>query len=298
MRGLFNRAIIESGECTHTSTFIQPHQAVVAQGNMLAARLGCNVPATAAACLRSQSAADILSASSGLTVARANVGGPLLPLHPIDAIAQLDFIVPVIIGANHDEQRKGVIGTTGLPGTVQGYQQYLNNAFGASAPLVAAQYPLAAFSDPAYAAGAAASDSGVPSGIGVCPMLVELGGALSRVTQVWEYELDDPDAGAAGPVPAGFQVGSEHGAEGKFLYDLKSIVPATKTPQEQLMGDQMLRYWGAFVRGSVPTDGTLVWPMYNSSQQVLRFQPTGNVLIPTAQVSSEHRCMCWATVGF
>jgi carboxylesterase type B len=91
--------------------------------------------------------------------------------------------------------------------------------------------------------------------------------------------------------------GSEHGSEGKFLYNYASIQPATQTAQEQVMGDQMRRYWGSFARGSFPTDGTLTWPLFNFTQQVIRFQPTGNVLVPMSQVASEHRCAFWASLG-
>ena len=205
--------------------------------------------------------------------------------------------MPVLLGSVHDETRSSVLGTTGFPGTIGGYQQYLNNSFGASAALVAAEYPPGAYSDPAYAAGAAASDSGFPSGIGVCPMLVEQANALSRVTKVFAYELNDPDAGALAAVPGGFQVGSEHGSEGKFLYNYVSIRPATQTAQEQVMADQMLRYWGSFARGTLPTDGTLTWPLLNFSQQAMRFQPTGNVLVPMSQVAGEHHCAFWASLG-
>jgi para-nitrobenzyl esterase len=295
--GLFNRGIIESGECTKTSVFIATHQNAAAQGQTLVSRLGCTNPATAAACLRSAGGASILSAASGLSVSTANIGGALMAMHPIDAFAQARFIVPVMIGANHDETRSSVLATTGFPATVQTYQQYLNNSFGALAALVATEYPLGAYSDPAYAAGAASSDSGFPSGIGVCPMLVEQANALARVTKTWAYELNDPNAGALSAVPPGFEVGSEHVAEAKFLYN-SAVLPTSRTPAEQMMGDQVLHYWGAFAHGSFPTDGNLTWPLYNFGQQVIRFQPTGNVLVPMSLVSNEHHCAFWAGLGF
>jgi carboxylesterase type B len=297
--GLFQRAVIESGECTKGSAFIVTHAFATGQGQGFAAALGCGDPATTAGCLRSASAQAILSATTGFTLARANVGGVLMPLHPVDAFAQARFIVPVMIGAVHDETRSSVLPTTGFPGTMQGYQQFMSNAFGASAPLVEAQYPPAAFSDPAYAAGAATSDSGYPSGIGVCPVLVEKVAALSRITKVYAYELNDPTGGinSSAAQPPGFVVGSEHGAQLKFFYNLQSIQPQTRTPEELDMQNRMLRYYGAFAGGRPLGDGNLVWPLFNLTQQVIRFQPTGDVLVPMSTVDAEHRCAFWASLG-
>src|SRR4029450_2938787 len=98
------------------------------------------------------------------------------------------------------------------------------------------------------AAGAAASDSGAPSGIGVCPMLFEQADALAGVTATYAYELNDPNAGRLGAVPAGFEVGSEHAAEVKFLYNgyVGTLQPPGIRPDEQAMAHSMLRYWATF----------------------------------------------------
>ena len=78
-------------------------------------------------------------------------------------------MVPVIVGANRDETRSSGIAATGFPGTSARYTTYLNNSFGANASQVAQHYPLSNYSDPAYAAGAASSDSGFPAGSGCAP---------------------------------------------------------------------------------------------------------------------------------
>ena len=91
------------------------------------------------------------------------------------------------------------LNVTGFPATAETFNKYLAGAFGPLAPLVAAQYPLDKVADPAYAAGAAASDSGIPNGIGVCPMLVELGSALAKATDApgrgwhWGAEAHHPE---------------------------------------------------------------------------------------------------------
>jgi para-nitrobenzyl esterase len=294
---LFHRAAIESGECTTTSAFIITHRAALLQGALIAAKAGCTDPASFTSCLRSASTASIVAASTGVGQITANVGGHLLPQHPIFAFAAGDLDeVPTIVGAQHDEQRSAPLATTGFPATLAGYNTYLSNAFGVLAPMVAAQYPASAYADPVYAAGAAASDSGIPSGIGVCPMLVEQGDVLGKVTRAFAYEMDDPSGGAlAASLPAGFEIGSEHASEINFLY---AQLAATRTAGEQAMQARMLRYWGTFARTGHP-EGALAWPQLRErSRNVIRFTPTGDALIGWDAISAEHRCGFWAQVGY
>ena len=56
--------------------------------------------------------------------------------------------IPLIVGANRDEQKHNAAETTGFPGTTQGYQKYLLNSFGPLASLVAAEYLISSYSAP------------------------------------------------------------------------------------------------------------------------------------------------------
>ena len=294
---LFERAIVESGECTGTSGFIVSHQTALLQGAKFAAKVGCTDPKEFTSCLRSKPAAALLSASEGLGISTANVGGNLMPKAPMEAIesGETDRI-PVIVGANHDEQKRSPVETTGFPATEQDFQKYLKNAFGPLASLVAGEYPPGAFADPAYAAGAAASDSGIPNGIGFCPMLMELGGALAKVTQTFAYELDDP-RGSGVPDSTGFELGSLHTAEVGFLYAEKPMGP--RTAEQMQLATRMQHYWATFARTGHPKDGTHEWPALQSgSGSVLRFQPSGDVLMSSPSVSAEHHCDFWARLGY
>lgn len=293
----FRRAIIESGECTNMSAYIASHQAALLQGAKFAAKAGCADPEAFTSCLRSKSPSTLLLASEGLGMFTANIGGALMPTAPIDVIESGEMErIPVIVGANHDEQKHNPVETTGFPATEQSYQKYLKNAYGPLEPLVAYEYPPNAFADPAYAAGAAASDSGVPNGIGFCPMLPELGGALAKVTQTFAYELNDP-RGSGTPDSAGFELGSMHTAEIGFLY---AQVAADKHTTEQVqMASRMQHYWATFVRSGHPKDGDHEWPALQAgSGSILRFQPNGDVMVPRATVSAEHHCDFWAQLGY
>ena len=294
---LFQRAIIESGECTPTSAYIIGHEAALLQGARFAAKVGCSDPKAFASCLRSKPASTLLSASEGLGMFTANIGGSLMPRAPLEAIASGEMErLPVIVGANHDEQKRNPVQTTGFPATAQTYEKYLKDAFGPLAPIVAAEYPPSAFADPAYAAGAAASDSGIPNGIGVCPMLTELGGALAKATQTFAYELNDP-RGSGMPDSNGFELGSMHTAEIGFLY--AEIKPGSRTPEQTQLAARMQHYWATFARNGRPKDGASEWPTLQSgSGNILRFQPGGDVTVPAGMVSAEHHCDFWARLGY
>jgi para-nitrobenzyl esterase len=294
---LFQRAIIESGECTPTSAYVISHETALLQGAKFAAKAGCTDPKTFTSCLRSKPASTLLSSSEGLGMFTANIGGSLLPKAPLAAIESGELErIPVIVGANHDEQKRNPVQTTGFPATAQTYDKYLKDAFGPLAPIVASEYPASAFADPAYAAGAAASDSGIPNGIGVCPMLTELGGALAKATQTFAYELNDP-RGSGMPDSNGFELGSMHTAEIGFLY--AEAKPGSHTPEQMQLAARMQHYWATFARTGHPKDGAAEWPALQAgSGNVLRFQPNGDVIVPAATVAAEHHCDFWTRLGY
>jgi para-nitrobenzyl esterase len=292
---IFRRAIIESGECTRSSAYITSHRDALLHGTKFAANARCTDAAKFASCLRSNPATTLLSASERSGPFTSNIGGSLMPNAPIEAIESGELErIPVIVGANHDEQRRSPLETVGFPATEQSYHKYLTDAFGPLGPLVALQYPSAAFVDPSYAAGAVASDSGVPNGIGVCPMLVELARALAKFNQTFAYELSDPH-GSGVADSAGFEPGSLHTAEIGFLYS--QVAPVWHTPEQVQMATRMQRYWATFVQNGRPNDGSHDWPSL-SSGSILRFQPSGDFLVPTRSFSEDHHCEFWAGLGY
>ena len=293
---LFHKAILQSAECTHSTGYITSHSTALRQGATVAAKAGCTDPAAFLACLRAKPAAELQQAAASVGPYTANVGGHLMTRAPIDVMRAGDMPrIPVIVGATRDEQRRSPIATTGFPATPEGFQKYLTNMFGTLAPLVAAKYPPSAFKDPAYAAGAAASDSGVPNGIGVCPMLVELGGVLARTTTTFAYELADPH-GSGGPDKTGFEPGSLHTSEIPFLFG--RMDPETRTPAQIELARRMQRYWATFARTGQPQDGATRWAAVGSSKAVLRFQPAGDAVVDLAALSTEHRCEFWNQIGY
>src|SRR5262249_14848929 len=101
--GLFSRAIAESG-----GIFPPPRkQAAGRQRTALANSLGCPKAATAAACMRTKTVAEILAAepTSGLSWGPV-AGGFTLPASPLSAFESGRYLhVPLLQGSNHDEGR-------------------------------------------------------------------------------------------------------------------------------------------------------------------------------------------------
>ncbi len=127
-RGLFAKAIMESGSCVS-----QPLAAAQKSGLAFAAKAGCANPATAAACLRAKPESALLDASTSISGLVFTADGADLPVAPARAITSGRFTrVPVIIGTNHDEGRTFAQGFSSY--TRQQYQQFVTANDGSLAP--------------------------------------------------------------------------------------------------------------------------------------------------------------------
>jgi para-nitrobenzyl esterase len=123
--GLFHRAISQSGPCSYTITPLRdedaraPVQSAVSQGRLFAQALRCDAAPDVAACMRSRTVEEVLTAAPRLTElerfgARYQpiVDGYVLPEPPWTALRAGRFNrVPFITGSNQDE---GTVFTTDL----------------------------------------------------------------------------------------------------------------------------------------------------------------------------------------
>jgi para-nitrobenzyl esterase len=110
-RGLFQRAIIQSGACASPLSTVSVDDAE-AGGVRMALALGCKAGADAADCLRHASTHALLKAPPsrrgllGLDSWSAASGGDVLPVSPREAFEAGHFAaVPVVDGTNRDEGR-------------------------------------------------------------------------------------------------------------------------------------------------------------------------------------------------
>jgi carboxylesterase type B len=290
-RGLFVRAMIQSGSC-----FSQTLAEAQAGGTTYAHAAGCADDATAAACLRGKTPAQLLDTAS--PPARFVRGVPALPRDPDTAVRTGDFArVPVVIGANRDEGRtfsQAYIGYTQAQ-----YTATVEALFGTRAPEILARYPWPADADqftPAYLIGAIFTDSGFVAGIGGCPNR-SLTRALARYTRTFSYEFDHRTGPGLTPIP-GYVWGAGHAAELAYLwpsFDNGTPIAPTFTPAERRLALDMVRYWGSFVRTGYPVAWfSAPWPPVNHTGLTLSLRAGGHsTLITDREVAAEHQCDLW-----
>ena len=299
-RGLFARAIMESGSCDSQSE-------ATARTNSLAfaKAAGCPDAATAAACLRGKDEVTLLAAS-GSYQPLFTYGGADLPTAPATAVSSGDFArVPVLMGTNHDEGRTF---TQGFASDTQAqYTQFVDGSFGSRAPQVLARYPWSAYPSPytaAYAVGAIWTDSGTIAGIGGCPEQ-NLAASLAKNTRTYFFQFDDEHAPGLNNSLPGYQWGAGHAMELAYLWPSFTngfSLSAEFTPAQQELSRQMVGYWGAFTKsGSPDVPGLPDWPAYSAAAggqaRLLSLRPGDQTqTITGATFGAQHQCSFWDSV--
>jgi para-nitrobenzyl esterase len=296
-RGLFNKAIIESGACDSI-----PAAQSEAAGVEFAKKLGCTDAATMASCLREKPVADVLNAQAPFYVLAD--GTPALPTNLLTAVNAGDYArVPLIIGSTRDELRSFFQSTVGW--TEAQYDDFVRSNFGSHADAVLKLYPWPAnATDPAavaYQVAAIGTDNGnlggsaIEQGIGGCATTA-LAATFAKNAPVHVYEFS-PRSGPGWYTIAGYQWGAGHATELTYLYPLHDggVVASGFTPDESKIADAMARYWGGFVIQGEPKAAELpAWPDYASSKGVLNFADGGKVeLMSDAAFRNEHNCAFW-----
>ncbi|MFZ1996276.1 MAG: carboxylesterase family protein [Solirubrobacteraceae bacterium] len=296
VRGLFQRAVIQSGSCIST-----PLSSAEQSGAAFASALGCSDPSSAASCMRSKTPAQLLDDPQYPGALSPTSGGPELPVPPASAVSAGRFDhVPLLIGTNHDEARTFAQGFANAPESV--YVQTIDSEFGANAGKVLAEYPWSSFPSPyttAYAIGAVWTDSGFTGGIGGCATQ-NLAGQFGAGTRTFFYQFDDRHAPGLNNQVPGYQWGAGHAMElaymwpsfnnGFSLYD-------EFTPAQKQLSDQMVRWWGAFARFGAPlVHGQPYWPSYQRDQ-IMSLRPGDqSTPISNAEFGAEHNCTFWASI--
>ena len=298
VRGLFARAIVESGSCP-SETAAQAQTASLA----FAAKAGCTVPADAAACLRGASESDLLDASAQYQPTFV-AGGADLPAAPAQAVATGQYAkVPLLFGDNHDEGRTFSQGFAG--DTQQQYTAFVDSTYGALAPQILQRYPWTAFPAPytaAYAVGAIFTDSGAVTGIGGCTAQ-NLAQQFAAGARTYFFQFDDRHAPGLNNQVPGYQWGAGHAMELAYLWPSFTngfSLYAELTPPQLQLSNEMVERWGAFVRtGSPNTGGQLAWPVLTGhANRLMSLRPAGrSTVISGAEYSAEHQCGFWNSAG-
>ncbi|MFI0816030.1 carboxylesterase/lipase family protein [Streptomyces sp. NPDC021098] len=291
-RGLFDRAIIQSGGCPSLTA-----AQATARGRSYATAAGCGDPATGVSCLRAERPDELLAAGrdfGGILNGPLPVSGtPELPVAPGVAVRTGRFAdVPLLIGSNRDEIRKWALPFA--QATEEQYERVIGRQFGPHANEVLARYPYDAHGpsyNAAYALGAVWTDSSVFYGMGGCQYQRLAGRFASQQPKTYFYAFGDRDAPpGAGSPPPGFTVGASHAAELPYLWP--SMAPKPLTPEQRQLSRTMVRYWGAFVRGHA------AWPSYRGGKLMSLLPGGRNKVVGSAAYAAQHQCSLWNGIDY
>jgi para-nitrobenzyl esterase len=251
-RGLFARAIMQSGVCS--GTFFFDANRAEAQAAALAAAVGCRGEQEIA-CLRTKSSATLAKAlplKRGVLLPPGVWWGPVvdgidLPRVPLAAMRSGDFAhVPVIIGWNKDE---GVLFTHGAGGmTASDVVEFARQMFGERAQsAVTGRY--------ARATPTASLTDMVTDGIFACDARRTARALAAQgvpvFLYVWQHPLDDPRARP---------LGATHTVDLFFVWGPGETIELTE--RERPLSQTVMKAWARFALTGSPGDRTLAWPRY------------------------------------
>ena len=306
-RGLFHKAIIQSGPCSMTwppnglfpdfpagSAFI-PLADSVRFGTALAATYRCFLPEAGIACLRQIATGALRDNQLAYLFATPAFDTPTLPQAPATALAAGDFPrVPVIIGATRDEMLPFFATYFSTkPLTVAAFRQLLFTAFGDDVHELAALYGDVARESPALAWSTLMTDR-----VFACPTLrtAEL---LATRTQLYAYEFADPEPPQPVAEPAlETPAGAYHASDVQYLLD-PTGEPSLLDPAQLQLSAAMITYWTTFAHTGNPNpagSGLPEWSPFDpdsAAPAVLSLAPGPDGIAPV-EFAAEHNCAFWA----
>lgn len=256
--GLFQRAIVQSGNCLWNAPSLD---AGIEQGDRVTLAAGCVTAPDRRACLRALSVAALFAAgppviSTGASTAPGEVyglvvDGYVLPESPGPAIAGGRAApLPLLIGVNDDEHAT-LAPAASLPATAAGYEAAVRSRFGLIGGEVLARYPAAAYATPALAYQDLLDDARF-----TCAARRAGADHAARGNAVYQYVLTEilPDAGLVA-------LESFHALDVLLLFGPRAQAQAP----ERALAARMQRAWVDFAHGREPgSSDAIAWPRYRA----------------------------------
>jgi para-nitrobenzyl esterase len=295
-RGLFHRAISESGGCTISINGTKEATAGGTAAGMEAftKAVGCDTAKDQLACLRGKSVMDIMTNAqqpdpmSGMvnnapwsfSVVVDGPGG-FLPQQPRALFDSGDIAkVPYILGSNNDEGYLFLLNAT-LPKTEADYEAALKDRFGADADAVLAMYPVSKFSgDYTAALARVVGDSGL-----ICGTHDSARRAAKAGLSVFMYNFNVPWAIAPNVLHV------SHAAEMSHVFG-NPYMPDTGSTK---VSDAMNAFWANFAKTGDPnfTGAPATWPAFapdaNDNDERIQFDPA----LETVKNFRKEECAFW-----
>jgi para-nitrobenzyl esterase len=262
-KGLFQRAIIESGAC---ALGVPTTEATAeTQGNALAKALGCSgmAPAATLACLRGKPLSDVLLAMPSSAVSFVSGGpswGPIVdglnvPADPTTLFKTGAFAhVPTLLGTNTNEGT--LFFALGSPVTSDAtYEMLVNGLLPGKGAAVVAHYPSATYGTPTNAAAISLTD-----GLFVCPARRVARAVAGAGVPTYRYHFAHVPTNALV-----MGLGSFHSSEIPFVFgNSTELEPNTPTAAEEPLATTMMGYWGRMAGAGDPNgSGSVAWPKYD-----------------------------------
>jgi para-nitrobenzyl esterase len=258
---LFQRAILESNVCSLT----YPALAVAeAQGESVAAGLGCGDPSTALSCLRDLPV-DALVAVSDDTAGWGPVqDGVFISAPTLSLLPNLGGRA-VMLGANGAEGELGAL--LHPPADAADYEARIRASWPSDPDAILAAYPVDAYDSPTEAWAAVITDATF-----TCPVYLAASASAQVGSPVYLYRFMQPVESPYYPESAPF-----HGAEVAFLFAgpthpfiagqaVQAPFEESHSPDEVALSDEMVRYWTRFAASGDPNGGEDPdWPPFAPS---------------------------------
>lgn len=290
--GLFHAATLMSEDCVHDVD--TPQEAGVRAAN-LARAVGCFDTTDVAACLRSKTPAELVAAGGKGPQGSGWNPTATTPAAKLIAAGQWQR-VPILMGSTRQEGR-----SSGVPFArfkAADYENWIRRLVGPTrAAEVLTAYPVAkysgAFAIP-YIVGDVVTDSGM-RGLGGCPNIA-LAKAFSTQIPTYYYRFEDPNPPAP-TAPAGYEYLASHGFETQYMWGPNPTTPPL-TEGQTFLSNEMIRYWGAFVRNHNPAvAGQQNWPRLTESGKLLALRPGKHSAESSImQLEKDGQCALWGTL--
>jgi para-nitrobenzyl esterase len=254
-RGLFHRAISESGGCTTFRSGAATAQRTAAR---FATQLGCS--SDVLSCLRQKSVTELIDGASAFGGGFGPfVDGAFLPEQPRALFDRGDIAkVPYILGSNTDEGSYWALDATGITSDEQ-YLQELGKRFTPPIEPIAELYPRSRFADAKDPYQAAISRAWGDARL-VCGTFDVGVRAAAAGMPVHMYNFD---------IPVDDVIGAAHAAEIVFVFGTLANFNPNWSSEALAVSQHMRAYWTNFAKTGDPNGGELSqWPALTDQENV------------------------------